>query len=396
MTPINISIKHLQIPKGRRILAVSDIHGHCSLFQRLLKQADFSDSDILILIGDLIEKGRENLASLRYAMDLSQQSNVTVLMGNVDLMRLKMIEELCEETCEKFFDYLMTIRNRSWSSIFDEMAAEAGITLDSPEKLLSSRHILLDRFHREWDFIRTLPAIAETQNYIFVHGGLPTEDLEEVKTRALFDILKYDNFMASGLTFQKYLVTGHWPVTIYDDHISRLSPLINRSQHIISIDGGCGIYPEGQLNLLIIPEIGCDIDRISHASCDDLPVIEALASQEASASPVNIHYLNGKVRILEDGEEFSHIEHAKTGRRLKVLNKYIYSRDRQWARLRFTDYQLPVAAGDRLSLAEQNPMGCLVKKDGVCGWYQGPWKTLPRPEEEHEQIHDETGIGQKR
>lgn len=132
MTPINISIKHLQIPKGRRILAVSDIHGHCSLFQRLLKQADFSDSDILILIGDLIEKGRENLASLRYAMDLSQQSNVTVLMGNVDLMRLKMIEELCEETCEKFFDYLMTIRGRSWSSIFDEMASEAGITLDSP------------------------------------------------------------------------------------------------------------------------------------------------------------------------------------------------------------------------------------------------------------------------
>ena len=36
-----------------------------------------------------------------------------------------------------------------------------------------------------------------------------------------------------------------------------------------------------------------------------------------------------------------------------------------------TDYRLPVLPGDRLSLVARTSRGCLMKKNGVTGWYSG-------------------------
>ena len=87
---MEITVKKISVPKGRRILAVSDIHGQWPFLEHLLEQTNFCDDDLLFIIGDIIEKGYENLASLRYVMDLARRDNVTVLMGNVDLLRLQM------------------------------------------------------------------------------------------------------------------------------------------------------------------------------------------------------------------------------------------------------------------------------------------------------------------
>lgn len=37
----------------------------------------------------------------------------------------------------------------------------------------------------------------------------------------------------------------------------------------------------------------------------------------------------------------------------------------------YTDYVLPVSPGDALALVEVTPDGCIVKKNGVVGWYFG-------------------------
>ena len=36
-----------------------------------------------------------------------------------------------------------------------------------------------------------------------------------------------------------------------------------------------------------------------------------------------------------------------------------------------TDYRLPVLPGDPLSLVARTSRGCLMKKNGVTGWYSG-------------------------
>lgn len=368
---MEISIRQIQIPKGHRILAVSDIHGHKTFLQNLLNQAEFSDHDTLFIVGDIIEKGCENLASLWYVMELAQRDNVVVLLGNVDLARLQMIENLTEETCDKFYQYLLYIRSRGWKSIFDEMAKELGIILDSPKQVLASKSSLLTEFQKEWDFIRHLPAIATAGKYIFVHGGLPCEDLETVKDQNIRQVLKFDHFMTEGLSFNNYVVVGHWPVSIYNDHILQTNPILNRRRHIISIDGGCGIHREGQLNLLMIPGIDCPVDQILSASWDQLPVFEAVTPQRESDSSVNIHFVNPKVRILKEEGEFCLAEHLDSGRNLKVLTRYLYNREGEWACVRYTDYHIPIKPGDLVSLVDQSSEEYLVKKDGVCGWYQG-------------------------
>ena len=78
--------------------------------------------------------------------------------------------------------------------------------------------------------------VVETPDYIFVHGGIPREDhLEELDG---YPLMKNDDFLGQGLSFHKWVIVGHWPVTLYHPKIPSAKPLIERERHIISIDGG--------------------------------------------------------------------------------------------------------------------------------------------------------------
>ena len=65
-------IKRLRLPPGRRIIAVSDIHGNLPYLKGLLKKIRFDADDILIIDGDFLEKGPDSLGTLRYIMQLSE------------------------------------------------------------------------------------------------------------------------------------------------------------------------------------------------------------------------------------------------------------------------------------------------------------------------------------
>ena len=57
---------HPNFPPGRRIVAVSDIHGNLPFFRALLGKIALTPEDILVLVGDLLEKGQESLTCLLY------------------------------------------------------------------------------------------------------------------------------------------------------------------------------------------------------------------------------------------------------------------------------------------------------------------------------------------
>ena len=64
----NLIVERPTIPSGRRILAVSDIHGNLPYFDGLLKKAGFGADDTLIIAGDFLERGDYCLATLRRVM----------------------------------------------------------------------------------------------------------------------------------------------------------------------------------------------------------------------------------------------------------------------------------------------------------------------------------------
>ena len=86
-----------RLPAGRRVLAISDIHGNLPFLKGVLSAAGYGAGDVLVLVGDLVEKGPDSLSTLRYIMDLAARNDVYCLRGNCDNLVTAFVAELGEE-----------------------------------------------------------------------------------------------------------------------------------------------------------------------------------------------------------------------------------------------------------------------------------------------------------
>ena len=359
-----------EIAPGRRVLAISDIHGNLPFLKGVLKKARFSPADVLILVGDLLEKGQDSIGVLRYVMELSRTHTVYALCGNCDYIDRVFLEGqpgIDEELWPVF---------RFWGnrSVMMQLGVELGLAPQGPEDLPRLRQAILEQFPAEAEFLLTMPQILEAGNFLFVHGGVSREDrLEELLA---YSCMKNDNFVGQGLRFEKWVVVGHWPVTLYDPCIPSARPLISEEQHIISIDGGCSLKVDGQLNALIIPDVFGDV--VDYTAYDGLPTVMAEADQQASGNPLNIRWSDSAVDVLREEGDVCWCRHISTGRELWILKEYIYPRraDGYLHCEDSTDYRLPVSKGDRLKLVRRSSIGFLVKKEGITGWYMGPIRAV--------------------
>lgn len=68
----------------------SDIHGSFDYFLAMLKKINFSKSDTLYIIGDILDKGPEPIRLADYCMN---SENIKLLMGNHELMFIKAYTE---------------------------------------------------------------------------------------------------------------------------------------------------------------------------------------------------------------------------------------------------------------------------------------------------------------
>jgi len=358
------AVKPIELPRGRRVLVISDIHGNLPLLKGVLKKADFGSDDILIVLGDMVERSTGSLETLRYVMDLSRRRTVYTVLGNCDNV-IRTFVDGGDDVPDAVFASLL----RRWGerSLAAQMAREAGVTLDSPADYPAAREVFRRAFRPEMDFLRSLPQIYVNQDYLFVHGGVPREDrLEELDA---YRCMKNDDFLSQGHSFRRWVIVGHWPVTLYREDIPSAKPILLRDRHIASIDGGCTLKADGQLNALILPpEPG---GEFSYVAYDGFPVMTAGEDQESNPDSINIRYGHSLVRVLEQGGELSRCRHLESGRELEILTDYLYQGPQGLYCEDSTDYRLPVRAGDRLSVVRRLSDRALCKKDGVTGWYYG-------------------------
>lgn len=369
---IPTKILTMDIPAGKRILVTSDIHGHQDHLSGLLEQVSFSPDDILVIAGDMIQKGPNSLGTLQYVMGLSEQGNVFPLIGNVDAFVLHIIHELSPANYVDFYSYTQKCRNWYGSSFYLEMAQACGRTISRAEDVLSCKEEIMTRFSKELAYLANLPTILETRNFTFVHGGLRHKNAADNQDQEMFSLTKYDNFAAvTPHIFEKYVVVGHYPVSLYRETTPSYNPVINTEKRIISIDGGCGVKQDGQLNLFIIPDMDCGIEETSFVSRDGLPVVTALEDQAGSEASVCINWLKREIAVLKEGTEFSFVHHVHSGKDLWVPAGYIYNKTECRD---YSDYVLPVKSGDRLSVILETSKGMIAKRFGTVGWYFGKYR----------------------
>lgn len=347
-------------PTGHRIIAVSDIHGNLPFFRALMEQIRLTPDDILVLVGDMLEKGRNSLALLRHLMELCRTHTVYPLCGNCDGLVLRFFET--DALDQRFFSVYLP---QHPESTLRQLAREGGF--EQLEDLPRLRADLRAAYPEIWAWLKSLPTILETEHLVFVHGGVPSlEGMEELDR---WRCMKNDDFLDQGRSFSKWVVVGHWPVTLYDPQIPSAAPIILPDRKIASIDGGCVLKIDGQLNALILPSE--DSDQLSWTAWDGLPTAVALDRQEASADSVNIRWGRSALDLLEEGEETSLCRHRETGRVLPILNRYLRRGPNGLWCEDSTDYALPVTPGDRLTVVAATRQGILCKKEGVTGWYYG-------------------------
>lgn len=369
------TICKIEAAPGQRLLVVSDIHGHFNHLVQLLKRLEYGGDDILVIVGDLIDKGPESLRVVQYVMELSKRRPVYVSAGNVDIHRMKLILDDEPEAGEKFADFLEGVEKRWGCSIFKDMLSDLGIGLHQVTAETAPEYMkrLREHFREELDFLRNLPTILTAGKYLFVHGGVPTDDLSALEGTEAEKYLKNDRFLEQGFRFERYtVVTGHWPVCLYRQKYEDVSPLFDSERKILCIDGGCGIKQAGQLNGIIIPDCMADIGEISWACYDDFQVVTALDPQEEKPASLHVQYLDSRVKLLEERGEMGIVMHESSGKIFELPVNWVgkYS-DGQLHSNDYCDRLLPVKPGDELSVVFEAAGRRYVKSRGQIGWYEG-------------------------
>ncbi|MBR0355676.1 MAG: metallophosphoesterase [Oscillospiraceae bacterium] len=354
-------VQRLEIPAGRRILAVSDIHGNLPYLRGLLERAAFGADDELIVVGDFLEKGPESLNTLRYLMALSKQGNCHLLLGNCDSWNDIFL--FPEEADEQVLHYIVTKK----VGLLWEMCNAAGVDPFEIESFTAVKQLLRLRFPAEWAFLEKLPHAIETEHYIFAHAAVDPD--KPLRAHSAEELTRCDAFLRQGRRFDRWVIVGHWPVMLYHRDIVCANPIIDRDRRIISIDGGCVLKDDGQLNALVIPYEGSE--DFSWVAYDPFPLRTVKTAQAAGERSYYIRWGDSRVQVLRRGEEFSHCRHVRTGYEMDILTKYLFTGETFTDCNDCTDYVLPLEPGDAVSVVEETSRGYFVKHKGVSGWYYG-------------------------
>jgi protein phosphatase len=162
------------------------------------------------------------------------------------------------------------------------------------------------------------------------------------------------------------VITGHTPVCLYGRNTISAVPVVDPACRIISIDGGCVLKDDGQLNAFIIRR-----GKFSWDWYDGFPTAVARTPQKKGPRSAYIRWGDNLVTPLELGREWCTIRHDRTGYVMDVPTDFLYEKDGQLIVNDVTDYRPPVAPGDVLSVVRVTDRGAWIKKDGISGWYDG-------------------------
>lgn len=345
-------INKIKLEKEPRILIVSDIHGNLDLFKKLLKKANYDEKeDYLFILGDFVEKGPNSLDTLRYVMQLNESKNCYVLAGNCEII----FQNIYQRNNEDDFDYFR------WNgyTLLHEMCKESKINLDSNITLKETLDILKNDFSKEYNFLKSLPTVIETDDYVFTHAGIPNNESPNA-----IDYLRINEFNNIASRQRKLTIVGHYPSVNYSNKYLNYKPHFNYTKNIISIDGGNIVKSAGQLNMLIINK-----NDTSSIYVDNLPKYQVKDDQIVNTQDsFVINYPFTQVEIIEDLGEFKLCKSLHNDRTLKIPSKFLYKKGNEIHSYDTTNYKHTVYVGDTVSLYYKTSKLSLVKFQGVLGW----------------------------
>lgn len=205
-----------------RIFAIGDVHGCSRELAALLKKIDPRPQDTVVFLGDYIDRGPDSRGVVDLVLALKKRCKVVALKGNHEELFIDFLESPESANAGLF------ILNGGSSTLASY--AGPGGTFEIPES-----HV---------QFFYDLKLFYETNEYFFVHAGVPLKSLKLIDEKEDAHALMWSRqpFLSSSYKWEKIVVHGHTPV-------NDVEVLKNR----INVDTGC-VY-DGELTAIELPRM---------------------------------------------------------------------------------------------------------------------------------------------
>lgn len=224
-----------------RTIIIADIHGQFQAFKKLMKKLEYvPEKDQLILLGDYIDRGEENLEVLEYVYFLQQQGAV-VLGGNHERMFLDWLDH--PNDTRRAMHYFQNGGQTTVQSLLGD-AEEEGV----PQKQIKEMYPELI------EMIRSADNYYETEKAIFVHAGIDP-DKKDFRTSSEQDFRWIrEKFWSGKNQTGRHIFFGHTPTGLlrryYGESARNFSPFTFPCGTKTAIDGGAAFGR--QLNAVIL------------------------------------------------------------------------------------------------------------------------------------------------
>jgi len=211
--------------RPRRQFAIGDIHGHYDELMALYKQFfDFAFDpklDQVIALGDLIDVGPKSREVVQQFMDWQEEfdtpteKHFIALYGNHEDLLLDAINPLHPVYGDPEL-WLEQGGNETLKSYTPKLAK---LSKKAFQKARKNAKEFLDPEHIRW--LSALPYYIIDEDYVFVHGGLPDQPLQQIVQRSQLNDPKLnydlvwlsDEFIYSTFQWGKRIIFGHTPST---------------------------------------------------------------------------------------------------------------------------------------------------------------------------------------
>lgn len=337
---------NLDVEKGQRVLIISDIHGNLELFKKALIKTNFHEDDILIINGDISEKGDDSIGLFLYLIDLKKTHKIYCTLGNCD----HLINHFNQP---EYNDGMTQYMNSRKKTILNEVKIEMG---GNPSYL--ERIAYFKRTYPEIiDFVSHMPLVIDTPFFTCTHAALR----EDGKIDRQYNTQERD-FYNHDVSFLKPVIVGHYPVCLYDDEMISHNVKMDFEKNIISIDGANQMKELGQINILIFQE-----GQFTSTHVDNLQYEVAAHGQEQVLG-THINWANNGISIIEKGVHESLVHHPYSGKNIYVNNFFLNLED-EVLLYDTTDSFIQVTEGDLIHVQLETEDKLYIKCNGNVGWY---------------------------
>ena len=207
------------------IYVVSNIYGNYAKLQTLFRKIEFSENDLLYVLGDMVDYGEESMETV---CDLSVRSNVYPVCGDHDVMACRMLSG---------FDAML----KKGSTPDESFIADMQKWVSNGGKIYKIMNISIGN---------TVYEIAETEdgrNFLLVHSGIrhfvPGQDPEDYDPADFYE----GTLDTEKMYFKKTgLIVGHTEIAFGQTSDSGLC----RKGNLIALHSGA--VPGPSLNCLCL------------------------------------------------------------------------------------------------------------------------------------------------